>query len=64
MTKKLSKANDGVNPSAQKELPHVIKYVLEMKNLSPKIEPTRMYQSLGDQSPKGVSHFSAQRLSM
>ena len=32
MTKELSKANDGVNPAAYKELLHVIKYILDTKN--------------------------------
>ena len=40
MTRELSKANDGVNPAAYKELLHVIKYVIDMKNLRLKIEPT------------------------
>ena len=38
-TREPSKANDGVNPTAYKELLHVIKYVLDTKNLGPKIEP-------------------------
>ena len=40
VTRELSKANDGANPAAYKELLHVIKYVLNMKNLVLKIEPT------------------------
>ena len=39
-TRKLSKANDGANPVAYKELLHVIKYVLDTTNLGLKIEPT------------------------
>ena len=33
MTRELSKANDGANPAAYKELLHEIKYVIDMKNL-------------------------------
>ena len=39
VTKKLSKANDNASPEAYKDLPHVIKNVLDMKNLGLKIEP-------------------------
>ena len=39
-TRELSKANDGLNPAAYKELLIVIKYVLNTKNLWLKIEPT------------------------
>ena len=39
-TKELSKANNGANPAAFKELLHLIKYVLNMRNLGSKIEPT------------------------
>ena len=39
-TRKLSKANDGVNPAACKEILCVIKYVIDMKNLGLKIKPT------------------------
>ena len=39
-TRELSKANDGANPAAYKEFLHVIKYVLNMKNLGLKIKPT------------------------
>ena len=38
-TKELSKANDVVNPAAYKEILHLIKYVIDMKNLGLKIEP-------------------------
>ena len=38
-TRELSKANDGVNPAAYKELLHLINYVLDMKDLGLKIEP-------------------------
>ena len=37
-TRELSKTNDGANPAAFKELLHVIKYVLDTKNLGLKIE--------------------------
>ena len=40
MTRKLSKTNNGVNSVALKELQHVIKYVINMKNLGLKIKPT------------------------
>ena len=40
MTRELSKANDGSNPAAYKELLSVIRYVLDMKNLGLKIEHT------------------------
>ena len=40
VTRELSKANDAVNPAAYKELLRVIKYVIDMKNLGLKIEPT------------------------
>ena len=33
MTRELSKANDGANPAAYKELLLVVKYVLDMKML-------------------------------
>ena len=39
-TRELSKANDGTNPAAYKELLHVIKYVLGTKNIGLKIKPT------------------------
>ena len=39
MTRELLKANNGANPAAYKELPHVIKYVLNTKNLGLKIQP-------------------------
>ena len=39
MTRELSKANDGANPAAYKKLLHVVKYVLDTKNLGLKIEP-------------------------
>ena len=38
-TRELSKANDGANSGAYKELLHVIKCDLDMKNLGLKIEP-------------------------
>ena len=38
-TRELSKANNGANPSAYKELLHVIRYVLDTKNLGLKIKP-------------------------
>ena len=38
-TRGLSKANDGANPVAYKELLCVIKYILNTKNLGLKIEP-------------------------
>ena len=41
MTRKLSKANHGANPATYKELQCVIKYVIDMKNLEIKMEPTR-----------------------
>ena len=40
ITKELSKAKNGANSAAYKELLHVIKYVLDTKNLGLKIEPT------------------------
>ena len=40
MTRELSKANNGVNLAAYKELLHVIKYVINTKTLWLKIEPT------------------------
>ena len=40
VTRKLSKANDGVNPAAYLELLCVIKYVIDTKNLGLKIKPT------------------------
>ena len=40
MTRELLKANNCVNPAAYKELLCVIKYVLNMKNLRLKNEPT------------------------
>ena len=39
MTRKLSKANDGANPAAYKELLRVIKYITEMESLGLSIEP-------------------------
>ena len=38
ITRELSKANNGVNPAAYKELLCVIKYILDTKNISLKIE--------------------------
>ena len=40
ITRELSKANDGANPVAYKELLCVIKYVIDTKNPGLKIEPT------------------------
>ena len=40
VTRELSKANDGANAAADKELLCVIKYVFDMKNLGLKIEHT------------------------
>ena len=40
MTRELSKTNNGVNLAAFKESLHVIKYILDTKNLGLKIEPT------------------------
>ena len=40
VTREISKANNGVNPVAFKELLHVIKYVLDIKKISLKFEPT------------------------
>ena len=40
VTRELSKANDGANPAAYKQLIHVIKYLLDTKNLILKTEPT------------------------
>ena len=40
MTRELSRANNGVNPAAFKELLHVTKNVLDTMNLGLKIEPT------------------------
>ena len=45
--RELSKANNGVIPAAHKELLGVIKYVLDMKNLGLKIEPTGNSMKLG-----------------
>ena len=39
MTRDLLKVNNGANPAAYKELLHVIKYVLDMKNLGIKLNP-------------------------
>ena len=39
-TRELSKANNGANPAALKELLHVIKYIVETEKLGLKIEPT------------------------
>ena len=39
IARELSKANDGANPAAYKELLHVIKYVFDTKNLGLEIEP-------------------------
>ena len=39
MTMELSKPNDDANPATCKELLHVIKYVINTKNLGLKIEP-------------------------
>ena len=41
VTRELSKANDGANPAAYKELLNVIRYVLDTKNLGLKLKPTR-----------------------
>ena len=38
-TRELSKANDGENPAVYKEFLHVIKYVIDTKNLGLKIKP-------------------------
>ena len=40
MTREPSKTKDGANPAAYKELLHVIRYVLDIKNLGLKIKPT------------------------
>ena len=40
-TRELSKANNGANPAAYKELLGVMRYVLNTKNLGLKIEPIR-----------------------
>ena len=40
IARELEKANDGANPSAFKELLHLIKYVLDTNSLGLKIEPT------------------------
>ena len=40
MTRELSKANNGANPTAYQELLCVIKHVIDTKNLGLKIEPT------------------------
>ena len=53
MTRELSKANDGANTAFYKELLHVIKYVLDMKNLWLKIESTR-----NSKEPWEIIHFS------
>ena len=48
-TSELSKANDGANPAACKELLCVIRYLLDMKNLRLKIKFTGNFQwTLGD----------------
>ena len=39
-TRELSKANDGSNPVAYEELLHMIKYIIDIKNLGLKIKPT------------------------
>ena len=39
MTRELSKANNGANPAAYKELLHVIKYIIEKENLGLRLEP-------------------------
>ena len=39
MTRELSKANDSANPTVYKEILHVIKYVINTKNLGLKIKP-------------------------
>ena len=39
MTRELLKANDGTKSAAYNKLLHVIKYVLDTKNLGLKIEP-------------------------
>ena len=38
-TSELSKANNGANPAAYKEILHFIRYMLDTKNLGLKIEP-------------------------
>ena len=40
VTRELSKVNDGANPTAYEDLLHVIRYVLDTKNLGLKIKPT------------------------
>ena len=40
VTRELSKANDGANPAAYKELLRVIKYVIKTEKLGLKLEPT------------------------
>ena len=42
-TGELSKVNDGANPAAYKELPHVVKYILDMEMVGFKIEPMGNY---------------------
>ena len=39
-TRELSKANDGANSVAFKELLHVIEFILNLKNFGLKLEPT------------------------
>ena len=39
VTRELSKANAGMNPATYKKLLHVIKYVIDTKNLWLKIKP-------------------------
>ena len=38
-TRELSKANDGANPAAYKELLCMIKYIIETENLGLRLEP-------------------------
>ena len=39
VTREVSKANDGANPAAYKELLHVIKYVIDTNNLGLMVKP-------------------------
>ena len=53
MTRELSKANNGANHAAFKELIHVIRYVVDKKNLGLKIKP------MGDSNePWKIIYFS------
>ena len=53
MTKELSKANDSANPVAYMEVLHVIKYVIDMKDLVLKIESTGNFNE-----PEDIFDFS------